>query len=81
MRWYGHVKKGKEGHVLRAVEGKVKSPAGRLMKTWRRHVEEIMRRMNYGEESIQSSILGDSKPIQQHKKNNDMKQEVGHCQC
>ena len=43
VRWYGHVLRREDGHVLRTaldfeVEGQLKN--GRLKRTWRKQVEE-----------------------------------------
>ncbi len=53
MRWFGHVRRREEGHILRLalnfdVEGR--RPLGRPKKTWRKVVEEDMRMLNITEE-------------------------------
>lgn len=53
VRWYGHVLRRDEGHVLRkALEFEVKGPwkRGRPKKTWRKQVEEESRRVGLKKE-------------------------------
>ena len=55
LRWYGHVKRREEDHVLRrALEMEVEGarPRGRPKKTWKRCVEEDMRQINIREENV-----------------------------
>ena len=55
LRWFGHVRRREEGHILRrAVELKVvgKRPVGRLRKTWRQEVEEDLRCLNIREDMV-----------------------------
>ena len=54
-RWFGHVRRREEGHVLRsAVELEVvgKRPFGRPRKTWRQGVEEDLRHLNIREDMV-----------------------------
>ena len=55
LRWYGHIKRREEGHVLRkALELEVEGgrKAGRPKKTWRRCVEEDTKEKNIDERSV-----------------------------
>ena len=53
LRWFGHVKRREENNILRRVyelEVEGRRPVGRPKKSWRRVVEEDMRRMNITED-------------------------------
>ena len=56
LRWFGHVKRREENNILKRVynlEVRGRRPVGRPRKTWRKVVEEDMRKLNITEEEAE----------------------------